>query len=169
MPIPLFDIIDLHRHNSPGASILSLSAYTKIATTHELSLLPYDVELYAANGKSIITVGIAEDVSFQLGGHTLKTNFVVIADHIGSEDFIQGHNFLRTCNVLVELTAMNITIRDPKPPRIFEEVHEVSDQEASFIVSAEDVTSSTMSFLFAMYWCTVVALSPTHYLFQKIH
>ena len=70
-----------------GVSIVSLSAYKKIASTHELSLLPYDVELYADNGKSIITVGIA-DVGLQLGGHTLKTNFVVIADHIGSEDFL---------------------------------------------------------------------------------
>ena len=61
-PIPLFGMID----TGSGVSILSLSAYKKIASQHELNLSPYDIELFAANGKSITTVGIAEDVSFQL-------------------------------------------------------------------------------------------------------
>ena len=122
-----------------GVSILSLSAYKKIASQHTLSLSAYDVELFAANGKNITTVGIAEDVSFQVGGYTLKTNFVIIADHIGSEDFLLGRNFLRTYNVLVDLTAMKVTIRDPKIPRIFKATHEVSDHEPSFVVSTEDV------------------------------
>ena len=135
-PIPLFGMID----TGSGVSILSLSAYKKIAPQHELNLSPYDLELFAANGKTITTVGIAEDVSFQLGGHTLKTNFVVIADHIGSEDFLLGRNFLRTYNVLVDLAAMKVTIRNPKTPRIFKAVHEVSDQEPSFVVSAEEIT-----------------------------
>ena len=135
-PIPLFGMID----TGSGVSILSLSAYKKIAPQHELNLSPYDLELFAANGKTITTVGIAEDVSFQLGGHTLKTNFVVIADHIGSEDFLLGRNFLRTYNVLVDLAAMKVTIRDPETPRFFKAVHEVSDQEPSFVVSAEEVT-----------------------------
>ena len=135
-PIPLFGMID----TGSGVSILSLSAYKKIATQHELSLSPYDVELFAANGKSITTVGIAEDVIFQLGGYTLKTNFNVIADHIGSEDFLRGRNCLRTHNVLVDVTAMKVTIRDPKAPRLFKAVHEVSDREPSFVVSTEEVT-----------------------------
>ena len=108
-PKPLFSMID----TGSGVFILPLSAYKKIASTHELSLLPFDVELYAANGKTIIIVGIADDVSFQLSGHTLRTNFVVIADHIGSEDFLLGRNFMRTYNVLVDLTAMKATIPDP--------------------------------------------------------
>ena len=33
-----------------------------------------------------------------------------------------------------------MTILDPKSPRIFEAVHEVSDQEASFVISTEEVT-----------------------------
>ena len=101
-----------------GVSILSLSVYKNIASTHELSLSPYDVELYAAKGTAFTTVGVAEYVSSQPGGHTLKTNYVVIVDHIGSKDVILGRNFLRTYNVLVDLTAMKITIRDPKLPRI---------------------------------------------------
>ena len=134
-PIPLFGMID----TGSGVSILSLSAYKKIAPQHELNLSPYDLELFAANGKTITAVGIAEDVSFQLGGHTLKTNFVVIADHIGSEDFLLGRNFLRTY-VLVDLAAMKVTIRNPETPRIFKAIHEVSDQDPSFVVSAEEVT-----------------------------
>ena len=72
-----------------------------------------------------------------LGGHTLKTNFIVITDHLGAEDFLLGRNFLRTYNNLVDLTAMRVTIRDPKAPRHFEPVHEVSNQDPSFVVSTE--------------------------------
>ena len=135
-PIPLLGMI----YTGSGVSDLSLSAYKKIASQHELSLSPYDIELFAAKGKNITTVDIVEDVSFQLGGHTLKTNFVVIADHIGSEDFLLGRKFLRTYNVLGDLAAIPVTIRDPKTPRIFKAVHEVSDQEPSFVVSAEEDT-----------------------------
>ena len=112
-PTPLYGMID----TGSGVSILSISANQKIASAHALSRLPYDIQLYAANGKTINTIGIAENVKFQLGGHTLKTNFIVIADHLGSEDFLLGRNFLRTYNVLVDLTAMRVTIHDPKAPR----------------------------------------------------
>ena len=135
-PIPLLGMI----YTGSGVSDLSLSAYKKIASQHELSLSPYEIELFAAKGKNITTVDIVENVSFQLGGHTLKTNFVVIADHIGSEDFLLGRKFLRTYNVLGDLAAIPVTIRDPKTPRIFKAVHEVSDQEPSFVVSAEEDT-----------------------------
>ena len=57
-PIPLFGMMD----TGSGVSILSLNANKKLASPHELSLSPYDVELFAASGKSITTVGIAEDV-----------------------------------------------------------------------------------------------------------
>ena len=134
-PIPLYGMFD----TGSGVSILSLKAYQKIAAAHALSLLPYDIQLYAANGKTINTIGIAEDVSFQLGGHTLRTNFIVIADHLGAEDFLLGRNFLRTYNVLVDLTAMRVTIRDPKAPRHFKPVHEVSDHEPSLVISTEKV------------------------------
>ena len=84
-------------------------------------------------------VGSASVVSFQLSGNTLTTTFVVIADHIGSENFLLGHNFLRTYNVLLDLTDMKVTIRDFKSPRIFKAIHEVSNQEASLFVSAKKV------------------------------
>ena len=102
-----------------GVSTLSLSAYQKISNPHALAIQPYEGQLYATNGKSINAIGIAEDVSFQLGGHTMKTNFIVIADHIGAENFLLGRHFLRAYNVLVDLAAMRLTIRDPKVPRQF--------------------------------------------------
>ena len=89
-PIPLYGMVD----TGSGVSILSLKAYQKIAAAHALSLLPYDIQLYAANGKTINTIGIAENVSFQLGGHTLRTNFIVIADHLGAEDFYARQKLL---------------------------------------------------------------------------
>ena len=40
---------------------------------------------------------------------------------------------------MVDLTAMRVTIRYPKSPRIFVAVYEVRNQEASFVVSAQIV------------------------------
>ena len=107
-PILLYVMID----TGSGVSILSLSAYQKIASAHTLRLLPYDIQLFAANGKTINNIGIVENVNFQLGGHTLTTDFIVTADHLAAEDFLLGRNFLRTYNALVDLTAMRVTIRD---------------------------------------------------------
>ena len=121
-PIPLYGMID----TGSGVSILSLAAYQKIASAHSLSLMPYDIHLYAANGKTITTVGMAENVNFQLGGHSLKTNFIVIANHLGAEDFLLGRNFLRTYNNLVDLTAMRVTIRDQK-------LHAISNQSMRLV------------------------------------
>ena len=134
-PIPLYGMID----TGSGVSILPLSAYQRIASAHASNLLPYDIQPYAANGKTINTIGIAENVNFQLGGHTVKTNFIVIADHLGAEDFLLGRNFLPTYNVLVDPTALRVTIRVPKAPRQFKPVPEVGDHEPSLVVSTETV------------------------------
>ena len=161
-PIPLYGMID----TGSGVSILSLAAYQKIASAHSLSLMPYDVQLYAANGKTITTVGMAENVSFQLGGHTPKTNFIVKADHLGAEDFLLGRNFLRTYNVLVDLTAMRVTIRDPKTPRHFKPVHEVSDHEPSLVVSTDKVVLGP--FERKLVRAQVITQDPNQYRFRNV-
>ena len=149
-----------------GVSILSLSAYQKIASAHALSLLPYDIQLFAANGKTINTIGIAENVNFQLGGHSLSTNFIVIADHLGAEDFLLGRNFLRTYNVLVDLTAMRVTIRDPKTPRHFKPVHAVSDHEPALVISTEKVVLGP--FERKLIRAHVITQNPNEYLFRHV-
>ena len=161
-PIPLYGMID----TGSGVSIISLAAYQKIASAHSLSLMPYDVQLYAANGKTITTVGMAENVSFQLGGHTLKTNFIVIPDHLGAEDFLLGRNFLRTYNVLVDLTAMRVTIRDPKTPRHFKPVQEVSDHEPSLVVSTDKVVLGP--FERKLVTAQVITQDPNQYRFRNV-
>ena len=131
-----------------------------------MSLLPYDIQLYAANGKTINTIGIAENVNFQLGGHTLKTKFIVIADHLGAEDFLLGRNFLRTYNVLVDVTAMRVTIRDPNFPRHFKPVHEVSDNEPSLVVSTEKVVLGP--FERKLIRAQLITQDPSEYLFRNV-
>ena len=160
--IPLYGMID----TGSGVSILSLAAYQKIASAHSLSLMPYDIHLYAANGKTITTVGMAENVNFQLGGHSLKTNFIVIADHLGAEDFLLGRNFLRTYNVLVDLTAMRVTIRDPKTPRHFKPIHEVSDHEPSLVVSTDKVVLGP--FERKLVRAQVITQDPNEYRFRNV-
>ena len=122
--IPLFGMVDIES----GVSILMLSAYGKIAKPHAL-IQPYEGQVYAVTGMTINNIGIVEEVSRQLGGHTLKTNFFVIADHIGVEYFQLARKFLRTYNVLLDFTANWLTIRDPRSLRQFKAGHEFSNSE----------------------------------------
>ena len=105
-------------------------------------------------------------MNFQLGGHTLKTNFIVTADHLGAEDFLLGSNFLRIYNVLVDLTAMRVKIRDPNSPRHFKPVHEVSDNEPSLVVSTEMVVLGP--FERKLVRAEVITQDPNEYRFRNV-
>ena len=111
-PIPLRGLVD----TGSGVSILTFSAFNRIAVQTGAVLRPYRIDLYAANGKTIETFGMVERVRFQLGGYELQTNFVVVDDAMGVEDFLLGRNFLRSYQVLVDLTAMRIVVRAPVKP-----------------------------------------------------
>ena len=108
-PIPLRGLVD----TGSGVSILTFSAFKRVAAQTGTVLKPYQVDLYAANGKTIKTYGLAERIHFQLGGYELETNFVVVDDAMGVEDFLIGRNFLRSYQVLVDLTSMKIVVRAP--------------------------------------------------------
>ena len=43
---------------------------------------------------------------FQLDGYELETNFEVVDEALGVEDFLLGRNFLRAYQVLVDLTIV---------------------------------------------------------------
>ena len=111
-PIPLRGLVD----TGSGVSILTFSAFNRVAARTGTVLKPYQVELYAANGKTIKTFGLAEQIRFQLGEYELETNFVVVDDAIGVEDFLLGRNILRSYQVLVDLTSMKIFVRAPVKP-----------------------------------------------------
>ena len=111
-PIPLRRLVD----TGSGVSILTFSAFNRVAARTGTVLKPYQVDLYAANGKTIKTYGLAERIHFQLGGYELETNFVVVDDAMGVEDFLLGRNFLRCYQVLVDLTSMKIVVRAPVKP-----------------------------------------------------
>ena len=111
-PILLRGLVD----TGSGVSIRSFSDVNRIAVQTGAVLRPYKIDLYAANGKTIKSFGIVERVRFQLGGYELQTNFVVVDDAMGVEDFLLGRNFLRTYQELVDLTAMKIVVRSPAKP-----------------------------------------------------
>ena len=111
-PIPLRGLVD----TGSGVSILTFSAFNRVAARTGAVLKPYQIDLYAANGKTIKTFGLAEQVRFQLGGYELETNLVVVDDAMGVEDFLLGRNFLRSYQVLVVLTSMKIVVRAPVKP-----------------------------------------------------
>ena len=108
-PIPLRGLVD----TGSGVSILTFSAFNRVAARTGTVLKPYQIDLNAANGKTIKTFGLAEQVRFQLGRYELETNFVVVDDALGVKDFLLGRNFLRSYQVLVDLTAMKIVVRHP--------------------------------------------------------
>ena len=91
-PIPLRGLVD----TGSGVSILTFSAFNRVAARTGTVLKPYQIDLYAANGKTIKTFGLADQIRFQLGGYELETNFVVVDDAMGVEDFLLGRNFLRS-------------------------------------------------------------------------
>ena len=111
-PTPLRGLV----HTSSGVSILTFSAFNRIAAQTGTVLKPYQIDLYAVNGKIIKTFGLAEQIRFQLGGYQLEANFVVVDDAMGVEDFLLGRNFLRTYQVHVDLTSMKIVVRAPVKP-----------------------------------------------------
>ena len=135
-PIPLRGMVD----TGSGVSIMSFSAFNRVALRTGVALQPYRIDLYAANGKTIKTLGIAESVRFQLGGYELETNFVVVDDAHGLEDFLLGRNFLRTYNVLVDLTSMKIVVRAPAK-HVWHHAHAQTSDEAlsSKVVLDQDV------------------------------
>ena len=63
-PIPLRGLVD----TGSGVSILTFSALNRIAAQTGTVLTPYQIDLYAANGKTIKTFRLAEQIRFQLGG-----------------------------------------------------------------------------------------------------
>ena len=77
---------------------------------------------------------------FQLGGYELETNFVVVDDALGLEDFLLSRNFLRAFNVLVDLTAMKIVLRAPAKP-VWHHAHAQTSDEtlSSTVVLDHDV------------------------------
>ena len=100
-PAPLRGLID----TGSGVSILTFSAYNRIAVRTGTLLRPYGIDVYAANGKTIKTFGLAKKIKFQLAGYELEINFVVVDDAMGVEDFLLGRNFLRAYQVLVDITV----------------------------------------------------------------
>ena len=90
--------------------------------------------------KTIKTFALAEKVKIQLNGYELETNFVLVDDAMGVEDFQLGRNFLRAYQVLVDLTAMKIIIRAPSKPVWYHAHAQVSNESLSTSVAiAQDV------------------------------
>ena len=135
-PIPLRGMVE----TGSGVPIMSFSAFNRVALHTGVALQPHQIDLYAANGKTIKTFGIAERVRFQLGGYEFDTNFVVLDDAHGLDDFLLGRKFLRAYNVLVDLTAMKIVVRAPAKPVWHHAPAQTSDEIlSSTVVLDQDV------------------------------
>ena len=107
-PIPLSVMID----TASRVSLRTFLTFNRVALATDKAVQPHRIDLYAAIGKTRKTFGIAESVQFQPGGYELETIFVVDYAY-GLEEFLLGRNFLRACNVLVDVTSMKIVVRAP--------------------------------------------------------
>ena len=132
-PLPLRGLID----TDSGVSILTFYAFNRVAVQTGAVLTPYQIDLYAANGKTIKTFGLAEHVHFQLGGYELETNFAVMDDAMGVEDFLLGRNFPRAYRVLVDLTSMKIMVRAPVRPMWHHAHTQVGDSSLAVPVASD--------------------------------
>ena len=123
-----------------GVSIMTLSVFNRVSLQTNVALQPHRNDLYAANGRTIKTFGIAECVRFQLGGCELGTKFVVVDDALGLEDFLLDQNFLRAYNVLVDLASMKKVVRAPAKP-VWHYAHAQTSDEtlSSTVVLDRDV------------------------------
>ena len=75
-----------------------------------------------------------------MAGYELETNFVVVVDAMGVEDFLLGRNFLRAYQVLVGLTAMKIIIRAPSEPVWYHAHAQISNESHSTSLAiAQDI------------------------------
>ena len=110
---------------------------------------------------------MVERVRFQLGGYELQTNFVVVDDAMGAEDFLLGRNFLRTYQVLVDLTAMRIVVRAPAKP-VWHHAHtQVCDPETPVpITLAQEVVLQPFERMIAR--ATVVSKNIEPFVFQTV-
>ena len=111
-PFPLRGMVN----TGSGVSVMTFSAFNCVALQTSVALQPHRIDLYAANGKTIKTFGIADHLRFQLSGYQLETNFVVVHDAHGLKDFLLGTKFQRAKNVLVDLTSMKIVVRASAKP-----------------------------------------------------
>ena len=125
-PIPLRGLVD----TGSGVSILTFSAFNLVAVQTGAMLKPYQIDLYAANGKAIKTFGMAEHVRFQLGGYELETNFLVV-------DFLLGRNFLRAYQVLVDLMSIKVVLRAPVRPAWHHAHNQVCDPSLAVPVALD--------------------------------
>ena len=137
--MPLKGLID----TGSSVSILAFFAYNKLAAQTGAVPKPYGIDLYAANGKTIKTFGLAEKIIFQRGGYELETNFVVVDDAMGVENFQLGRNILRAYQALVNLTAMKVVVRAPTRPVWYHAHTQVSNESLnSLVVLAQDAVTA---------------------------
>ena len=135
-PIPLRGLVD----TGSGVSILTFSAFNRFAVHTGAALRPCRIDLYAANGKTIKTLGMVERVRFQLGDYELQTNCVMVDDAMGVEDFLLGRILLRTFQVSVDLTAMRIVVQAPvKPVWLYAHTHVGDSDTAILVILAQEV------------------------------
>ena len=126
----------------PDNAPISLRGFidARIAVQTGAMLRPYRIDLYATYGKTIKAFGMVERLRFQLAGYELETNFEVVDDAMGVEDFLLCRNFPRTYKILVNLTAMRIMVRAPVKP-VWQRAHtQFSDSDSAVpIASAQEV------------------------------
>ena len=160
-PILLRGLID----TGSGVSILTFSTFNRVAVQTGAVLKPYQIDLYIANGKTVETFGLTERVRFQLGGYELETNFVVVDDAMGVEDFLLSRNFLRTYQVLVDLTSMKIVVRAPVQP-VWHHVHTQVSASPLAVPVAQDSDVVLQPFERAVVNAKVVTTNMSHWCFK---
>ena len=104
---------------------------------------------------------------FQLGGYELQTNFVAVDDAMGVEDFLLGRNFLRTYQVMFDLTAMKIVVTAPANSVWHHALAQVGNSDTPVSITfSQEVVSQPFERMIAK--ATVVSKNLEQLIFQTV-
>ena len=94
-------------------SVMPVKTWTDMGFERS-DIIPTNIRLAAANQGAIYVTGRTPIISLQLGGRHLWMSFLVVENLDESDRFILGRDFVRNCDVTIDLNDGLIRIKDPE-------------------------------------------------------
>ena len=93
-------------------SVMPIKTWERMGFTRE-DLIPTNLRLAAANRGAIYVAGRTPITVLHMGGRDLWMSFLVVENLDDADQFILGRDFVRNCDVMIDLNNGLIRIRNP--------------------------------------------------------
>ena len=93
-------------------SVMPIETWERMGFTRE-DLIPTNLRLAAANRGAIYVAGRTPTTVVHMGGRDLWMSFLLVENLHDSDQFIFGHDFVRNCDVMIDLNNGLIRLRNP--------------------------------------------------------